>query len=282
MTRVACVQTDVVFGDIPANIERAVEMLPEADLVVFPECFLTGYCFDSVEDARAHCLETESHLSGDIVPPTPLGPLVSAAWETRTHIIIGFAGVSGEHIYNGAFLIEPNGRVRQYVKTHLPELGLDRFVTPGDDLPVFETEIGNIGILICFDLRPPEPSRVLALKGADIICLPTNWPLGATGHLSLGVRSSENRVFFAACNRIGSERGFEFQGNSAIHDPAGKPLATLESEDDIIIAAVDLSFARQKRVHVPASGYDFTIFESRRPELYEDLVEKRSNPTNPR
>lgn len=272
MTRVACVQTDVVFGDIPANIERAVEMLPEADLVVFPECFLTGYCFDSAEDARAHCLETESHLSGRIVPPTVLGPLVSAAWEKRVHIIVGFAGVSGDHIYNGALLIEPNGTVSQYVKTHLPDLGLDRFVTPGDDLPVFETEIGRIGILICFDLRPPEPSRVMALKGADIICLPTNWPLGATGYLSLGVRSSENRVFFAASNRIGSERGYEFQGNSAIYDPSGKPLSALETEDDIVIAVCDFSQARQKTVHVPASGYDFTIFKSRRPELYEVLT----------
>jgi predicted amidohydrolase len=268
MPRVACVQTDVVFGDVAVNVSRAVDLMPEADLVVFPECFLTGYCFDSPSDAKTFALPTETHLCGDLTPPSMLAPLVLACHEKGAHVVIGFAGSSGVHLYNGAFLIEPNGQVRQYVKTHLPELGLDRFVTPGDDLPVFETSIGRIGILICFDLRPPEPSRVMALKGADVICLPTNWPLGATGYLSLGVRTTENRVFFAACNRVGTERGFGFQGRSSIVDPAGRVLASAEDGEAVLVADCDFALARQKRVHVEPSNYDFTIFESRRPELY--------------
>lgn len=276
MPRIACIQTDVIFNNVDANVQRAVEALPDADLAVFPECFLTGYCFDSPDDAREHALLTETHLSGEIVPPMPLAPLLLASHEKNIHIIIGFAGCSGSHLYNGAFLIEPNGSVRQYVKTHLPELGLDRFVTPGDDLPVFDTEIGRIGILICFDLRPPEPSRVLALKGADIICLPTNWPIGATGYLSLGVRTTENRVFFAACNRVGTERGVGFQGRSSIVDPSGTVLASSEDQEAVLVADCDFALARQKRVHVEPSNYDFTIFESRRPELYEALTQAGS------
>ena len=76
-------------------------------------------------------------------------------------------------------LVGPEGLVGSYRKSHLPFLGVDRFVAPGDELPVFDTPIGRIGLEICYDLRFPEVTPTLALAGAEIVCLPTNWPMAA-------------------------------------------------------------------------------------------------------
>ena len=190
---------------------------------------------------------------------------------------MGYAGINGETLYNGACLIEPTGKVSEYRKTHLPELGLDRFVSPGDSLPVFDTAIGKIGIAICFDLRPPEAVRCLALKGAEVIVVPTNWPEGAefTPTHTIASRAHENRVFVAACNRVGVENGFTFIGRSGIWDVTGRVLASAGAGDDVIRADIDLAQAREKRIRTIPGKYETTIFESRRPELY-DVITKKS------
>jgi len=274
--RLACVQAHVAFGDPAANVESLRRTLRDlktrgVDLAVFPECFLTGYCFRSREEA----------LEGAIRRDDPaLARIVACVDELDAGAIVGFAETDGERVYNTAALFEPGEAPWFYRKTHLPELGLDKFVTPGEDLPVFDTRWGKIGILICFDQRQPEAARVLAMKGAELIALPTNWPEGAenSAEVMCVARAAENRVFYAACNRAGEERTFRFIGRSKIIAPNGAILAAAGAEEETLVCDLDLSEARQKRAVVRPGEYEWTIFDSRRPELYEALTEPAKAP----
>ncbi len=272
--RIACVQSDVVFNDPLANAERAVRELERlssehgVELAVFPEAFLTGYCVENREGACSIAIHRNSAVFEE---------LAQACEEYNLLAVIGFAETDGEQIYNTAVLLEPGEEPRFYRKSHLPELGLDKFVTPGDELPVFETRLGNIGILICYDLRIPEAARTLALKGAEIIVLPTNWPNGAdisADFISIA-RAAENRVFLATCDRVGTENGFSFIGKSKIIDVSGTVLASAGAEEEVIMADVDLTKARNKRTVTIPGKYEIQVFDSRHPHLYSALVEDR-------
>ena len=277
--RVASVQTNVAFDDPETNARRAVvhmETLAEqgVELVVFPEAYLTGYCVADATAAR--CLALPVTLVGDRVEvvPAPLAAVRDAAVRLGVHVVMGLAALHDEQVINLAVLIEPTGAIRGYRKTHLPELGLDKHVAAGPSLPVFDTALGRIGILICFDLRPPEPMRVLALKGADLVVLPTNWPVGAeiSAEILSIARAVENRVAFVSCNRVGEENGFRFIGLSSIIDPLGNVLARAGTEEEVLVADLDLAISRQKRVVTIPGSYEWTVFESRRPDLYSPLV----------
>jgi predicted amidohydrolase len=176
---------------------------------------------------------------------------------------------------NVAVLIGPHGLIATYRKTHLPYLGVDRFVVPGDELAVHETPIGRIGLEICYDLRFPEVTRSLALKGADIVAHPTNFPMNATTQTELftAVRAAENRIYLLTANRVGKERSSEFCGRSQIVDPLGKRLAEAGTiEEKLLLAEVDLRKARDKDYIIPGE-YELRLFEDRRPGLYAALVE---------
>jgi len=237
------------------------------DLAVFPECYLTGYCVDSADEAKRIAIPLNH---------TSIQEWIEASVRWGIHSVVGYAGRDGEDVYNGACLIEPTGKVSEYRKTHLPELGLDRFVKQGSALPVFDTAIGRIGIAVCFDLRPPEVVRCLALQGAELVVLPTNWPEGAEFAPSFlaPVRANENRVFLASCNRIGTENGFRFIGRSGIWDVSGKTIASAGDGEETVVADIDLEQAKEKRVRTIPGKYETTVFESRRPELYDPIIRK--------
>ncbi len=265
----ACVQSNVVFNQPEANVSRAIAHLEElktqgVDLAVFPEAYVTGYCVNSLEDAKKIAIRKDH---------PELKRLQEASEKLQMGCIVGFAeDLSGE-LYNTAVLLEPGQSPRYYSKTHLPYLGLDRFVRMGNDTPVFETRWGRIGLLICFDLRHPEPMRVLALGGAELVVLPTNWPNGAqlaAGPMTL-TRAAENGIFLATCDRVGLENGFTFIGLSKIVSPTGKVLAEAGDAEEILIADIDLAEARQKRNVIIPGQYEITVFDSRRPELYGKL-----------
>lgn len=276
MTRVACAQLDVAFNDPGANADRAVQTMREcraqgAGLVVFPECFLTGYCVSSLDEARSIALLVN--------PGAPLeSPVISLlsreCRELGVHAVVGFAHDSGTRLLNSAALLTPEGRVEIYSKTHMPCLGLDKFVETGDDLPVFDTSLGKIGVLVCFDLRVPEAARVLTLKGAEIIVLPTNWPEGAYAapEFMASCRAAENRVFLATCDRVGTENGFTFIGQSGIYGVGGRALAKAGSDEEVIFADVDLEQARTKRNVIDPGRFETEMIASRRPELYGHLT----------
>ena len=278
--RTACFQMDVAFGDPDANARRVSDRIAEAasmgvSLAVFPEAVLTGYCVEACEAAQAVALQVREGPGHEVVSaPEPVLAVRDACERHGVHAVFGFAGRDDAQLYNGAILAEPDGRMRLFRKVHLPELGLDKFVAPGNDLPVFETALGRIGILVCFDLRVPEAARVLALRGADLIVLPTNWPEGAdfAADFMAPVRAAENKVFLAACNRVGEEGGFRFIGKSGIYGVGGQTLAKAGDGEETILADLDLSLARNKRNVVIPGRYESTVFSCRRPDLYGPIV----------
>ena len=268
--RIACAQSNVLFGDSEGNAKAAIAKLrglkaDSVDFVVFPEAYLTGYCVSTEDQAKGIAISKDSPA---------LQALETACNELDILAVVGFAELDGETVFNTAVLFEPGKAPRYYRKTHLPFLGLDKFVCAGEELPIFETRLGRIGILICFDLRPPEATRVLALAGADILILPTNWPVGAetsAEHIAIA-RAAENRIYVATCNRVGEENGFTFIGRSKIVGVGGQVLSAAGGEEETIVATVDLELARQKRtVNIPGL-YETEVFASRNPNLYSPII----------
>jgi predicted amidohydrolase len=274
--KIACVQTDVVFKDINANLsslETTVrgEVARGTQLTVFPECFSTGYCFDSLDEAMAF---------GEAVPGPSTDRVAKLCAELKTYVVFGMLEKSGDQLFNVAVLIGPDGLIGSYRKVHLPYLGVDRFTTPGDrPFEVFEAAGVRIGMLICYDGGFPEAARVLSIRGADLIVLPTNWPPGGSymAEFSINCRAMENGIYFAAVNRIGTENGFSFIGKSRICSPVG---ATIMSIDDasagILRTEIDPMIARTKRIVRVPGKHLIDRMADRRPEMYGAICEPHS------
>ena len=246
-----------------------------ADLIVFPECALTGYVFASREEAIPF-MET--------IPGPSTDRLIACCKELSVYVIVGLLEIDAGSCFNVAVLMGPQGLVGKYRKNHLPFLGIDRFIDPGDKpFQVYKTPVGNIGIHICYDCNFPESARVMMLLGADILILPTNWPEGRekVAKYVINTRAYENKVHLVAVDRIGRERGVRFIGSSKIIDAWGDTLAEASSDDEeIIYAEVALAEARQKRIVFKAGEFELDFVGDRRPELYGKVTEVRG--TEPR
>jgi predicted amidohydrolase len=272
--KIAAVQMDCRLADKPGNLAAIRARLAEAAqrgarLVVFPECVLTGYGFESLAEAEPYA------------EPFP-GPSIAAlAEDCRRRNVFAAVGmlesVGPGRVFNSCALIGPTGFIAGYRKAHLPFLGVDRFTTPGDR-PFAVHDLGGlkVGMTICYDGSFPESARVLMLLGADLVILPTNWPTGAVStvcHL-VQARALENHIYYAAVNRIGEERGFRFIGQSRICAPNADLLATgSESLDEILIADIDPAVARNKHLVKIPGKYELDRVAHRRPELYGVLCE---------
>ncbi len=275
--KVAGVQMDIRIGDAPANLRAMRERLQVAtqdgaELTVFPECTTTGYCFESLAEAKT-------------VAQPLLGPNFQAVQqmcvEFQTRVVFGFLELAGEQVFNGLALVGPTGLLGSYRKIHLPFLGVDRFTTPGDRaLGVIELADMRVGLNICYDCSFPEAARVLMIRGADLIALPTNWPptSGLTADLIPNARALENHLYFMAVNRIGTERGISFIGKSKICDPAGRNLVFADhANEEILFAEIDPQRARQKHlVNIPGV-HEVHRVRDRRPEVYGPLVEPKAD-----
>ena len=276
--QISGIQTDVTIADKQANLDRmALHIEQEAAvgsrLVVFPECFITGYCFESLEEGR----EVAESVNG---PSVEFAAGLCAKHNCYT--VFGMLEQEGPDVYNTAVLVGPDGLIGSYRKVHLPYLGIDRFTTPGNrPFEVFDAGGVRIGMLICYDGGFPEAARVLALKGADIVVLPTNWPPGAEymSQFSSNSRAMENGIYFAAVNRVGLERGFSFIGRSRICDPVGATLEAADHTDECVIrGSVDVTMARQKRIVRVPGRHVIDRFADRRPEMYGPICEPHSLP----
>jgi predicted amidohydrolase len=271
--RVAVAQIEPKLGEKDRNLEACLARLEGASadgaqLLVLPECAIPGYMFDSAAEAMPFAEE---------VPGPSTEALAAACRRLGVHAVCGLLERDGDELYNVAVLVGPNGLIGSYRKTHLPFLGVDRFTTPGDELPVFDTPLGRIGLEICYDLRFPEVTRTLALAGADIVAHPTAFPVAARVQTELitVARAAENRIYLLTANRVGKERSGEFCGWSQIVDPFGSRLAEAgATEEALLVADIDLDRARDKDYIVPGE-YELYLFGDRRPELYGALVEER-------
>jgi 5-aminopentanamidase len=265
--------------NVRENVGRTIAALGEAaelgaKLAVLPECVLSGYMY---EDRRA-AAEHSVRLNGQ-----ELTEIAETCAELDMHAVIGYLENDGAGgLYNSAVLIDDRGeRVANYRKTHLPCLGVDRFVDEGRSTPpVVPTRLGRIGIAICYDLRFPEVARVLALAGADVIAQPSTWPSAArilADHFAV-VRACENRVYVAVANRHDTEAGVKFIGLSRVVDPTGRTVA--EADEDypaVLVADIDCSASREKRIVTVPREYEVSLFADRRPDLYASIAEQSPN-----
>jgi 5-aminopentanamidase len=272
---VACCQLAPQIGDLEGNRARAhaaVEAAARdgARVVVLPELCNSGYVFADAEEARR------------LAEPAD-GPTVSGwAALARAHDLVVVGGLceldcDGE-VRNSAVLVDGRESVRAvYRKAHLWDReGL--VFTPGSDgPPVVDTGAGRIGVMVCYDLEFPEWVRLAALGGAELVCAPVNWPAVPRPP---GERSGEvvraqaaaatNRIFIAACDRIGAERGVDWIGGSVIVDCDGFPLAgpAHSGEELTLTARCRLADARDKRLNERND-----VLADRRPELYGALAD---------
>ena len=170
----------------------------------------------------------------------------------------------GEKVFNTVHLID-NGRLAGvYRKLHLFSLlGEDKAFDGGDSWLLAETSIGTVGVMICYDLRFPELSRRLAVEGAQVVCVPAQWPKPRQEHWRtlLRARAIENQLFVVACNACGPIGKLDFFGMSMIIDPKGEVLAEGGEADCVITAPLDMQVMTDWRAQIPC-------FNDRRPELY--------------
>lgn len=279
---IACVQTDILLGNRDHNLATVLQHLEHeakagTRLTIFPECMLTGYGFSSHSEALEHALTLHDES---------LCQVAAACARLNVHVCLGFLERdSSGRLFNTAVLIGPPGIIGCYHKAHLPWLGVDRFVTPGEG-PWQIHDIGGlrVGMIICYDGSFPEAPRALAVLGADLIILPTNWPEGARSvidHL-VTARAVENHLFFAACNRIGQESGFRFLGESRIVAPDGSFLAVTKTDDAIVLrATINAAHARRKHLVRVAGGHEIHRMADRRPDLYGILTAREARPAFP-
>lgn len=246
--RVGFYQYDPQFGEVEKNLDLVTAALEQADadLVVLPELFASGYQFVSSEEVRR------------LAEPIPDGPttrrLLDIAKQRRMHIVAGLPELADGRCYNSAVIVGPSGFLGCYRKTHLfYEETL--FFTPGDSgFRVWDIGQAKIGVMICFDWYYPEAARSLAVQGADIICHPSNLVLPNCPD-SMPVRCLENRVFAVTCNRIGREaRGgkdpLTYIGNSEIVTPKGAILHRAPRErEELTVLDIDPAEARNKQLN---------------------------------
>jgi len=241
--RVGFYQFNPQLGDIAYNLQRIEKVLSgvkHLDLIVLPELCNSGYNFGSKKEALR------------LSEPVPQGP-TTQSWiklcrKKKFYLVAGINEFERGKIYNSAVLIGPGGYIGKFRKLHL-FLNEKKYFQQGNlGLPVFKIRGVKIGILICFDWQFPEAWRILALKGAQIICHPSNLVIPKLSLRALQGHALVNRVFIVTANRIGTERGLKFIGNSTIWNTKGEVLAQASpNKEEIKIVEISPNQAKLKK-----------------------------------
>lgn len=258
--RVGAIQFKPAFLDNDKNIRKIKEFLTKAwkleiDLAVLPELSNSGYNFKDLSEVQR---------SSEKIPEGPSTKmLIEIAREYSMYVVMGINETSNGKYYNSAIFVGPEGYLGVYRKVHLFYNEKD-FFERGKEFRVFNTKIGKIGIMICFDWIFPESARTLALKGAEIIAHPANLVLPYWQKMA-PLRALENRVYIVTANRIGIERDLRFTGWSIIVNPSGERISEAsKTHEEIIYADIDLNLARNKKITEKNH-----IFEDRLPSAYD-------------
>lgn len=269
LLRVAAAQFDPILGDASHNADRACALIEQsanngARLVVLPEGAITGYNAADAESARLAALQADAG---------PLDRVAEVCAQTGIHAVVGALRVDAAGLLrNSAFVVGPAGLVSVYDKAHAPMFGADRFIVRGDAaFAPIHLPFCSLGVLVGYDLSFPEAARSLALRGADVLAVPSAWPVGGESGVDFLVkaRAFENGVFVVAANRVGEERHARYIGRSCIAAPVGVHLAEASARDEhIVIADIHLTEARRKRLIVHPGEWESDLLADRRPELY--------------
>ena len=247
---------------IKKNVVRAKR--EGAQLVIFPELSLTGYV------VRDQIYELSERIPG---PSTRI--VEKLAKENDLHIIFGMPETCEKAqatLYNSAVLVGPNGFIGKYHKMYLPTHSIfeeKRYFRPGYQVAVYNTKLGKIGLVICYDIYFPEVTRLTRLKGAQlIVCISASPGIRRSFFETLtAARAIENTTFLAYVNRAGIEDGLQFWGGSRLIGPSGRIIAEAKyDEEDFVVAGMDYADAKQVEAFVPT-------LRDLRPELFDKLKE---------
>lgn len=270
--KISGVQMDVRLGEVEANLQRMIDFHRQtrgagAALTVFPECALTGYCFDCRDEALPFA---------QTIPGPATEAFQRVCRQVGGAVVFGLLERDGDRLFNATAFVSGEGVIGSYRKVHLPFLGIDMHTDYGDrPFAVHEFQGVRVGMIICYDGGFPESTRCLTLLGADLIVLPTNWPPGAecAADYTSNARAMENTVYYMAVNRVGTERGVTFIGRSRICDPLGRTIADADGvSETILYADIDVERARNKRLVRVAGKNEVNRIADRRPEMYGPIV----------
>ena len=256
---VAAVQFNIRLGDINANWQAAEQGLRAAaaqgaKLAVLPEMWSSGYDYRRLAEL--------ARQSPELLPR-----LLALSAELGLTIVGSLAESDDDKVCNTAWVIDQGRIVGKYRKLHLfSTMGEDRFLHAGDHYLVVATSVGRLGIAICYDLRFPELFRRMALDGAEIFCLPAEWPKPRQEHWRtlLRARAIENQCFVVAANCCGVQGKFDFFGMSLLLSARGEVLEEAGEVDQCIVAELDFAEMAEYRQQIPC-------FHERRPEIYGQL-----------
>jgi predicted amidohydrolase len=272
---VATVQMKPKLGEAEENLIKMSEMISKVasqqkvDLIVFPELITSGY------ELGLRFTELAQRVPGPTVN-------LIAQRASEFGVYIAFGMVTKERVesvlYNSAVLVGPDGELLEvYNKSHLR--GEERMAfREGFKLPVIETEVGNIGLMIGYDLAFPEVARSLALDGADLLCVLANWEAAHIDEWKtyLRARAYENALFVIGANRVGEDVTITFGGESMVVGPRGQIYASLAAETDpdtgaplegYAVARIDLDEVRRNRE-------EFQLIQNRQPTVYKSIVRR--------
>ena len=270
---VSAVQMPTKWLDLKENIDYIKSSIAKAknednaDLIVFPELSNTGYIKERDKKFGRQFIKYAEKIPG---PSTE--ELGKQAKKYRVYLVVGLAEQHPEipgMLYNAAVLINPKGElVGVHHKMHIPGEEKHYFM-PGSTCDTYKTDIGNIGMSICYDGQFPEFTRSLALKGAEILCMIWNMPSFSNPpelleHIT-ATRAAENRMFAVSCNCVGVQGKIDFFGHSVISDPVGNFLATAGTKETIISATLKEEVLLEERIQQP-------VFRDRRPDMYSYLL----------
>lgn len=257
--KVAAIQFKITLGDINRNlakVEAALERAAKQDvkLAVLPEMWSSGYDYKRL---AKHAAET----------PRVIEVICRLSAEYNMVVIGSLPEKDEGKIYNTAYVVDQGVLVDSYRKLHMfSTMGEDRFLSPGDRSLVVSTSVGRLGVAICYDLRFPELFRKMALEGAEIVCLPAEWPKPRQEHWRtlLRARAMENQLFLIATNCCGVQGKLDFFGMSLLLSARGEVLAEGSEIDTELIATFDAQEMIDYRAQI-------RCYDDRRPEIYGTL-----------
>lgn len=254
-------------GDKEGNLKKIEQAAVQAkrkgaQLLILPELSLTGYV-----------VRDEIYGLAEDIPGPSTRRIETLAKKTGLHIVFGMPEVSGDTkatLHNTAVLVGPKGLIGKYRKMYLPTHSVfeeKRYFRPGYQPAVFKTDLGKIGLIICYDIYFPEVVRLARLEGAQlIVCISASPSVRRTFFEVLtAARAIENVAFLAFVNLVGIEDGLQFWGGSRLLGPNGKVLVQAKyDKEDLVLAGIDYSDLRPIEAFVP-------VLKDLRPELFDKL-----------